>query len=211
MSEPYDERAARKAYMRKRQRLVFTVTGAVMVVALVVAVLFYYHVGGLGRIKTAAVLPNYGHSAPCAPKDADGKTVKYVDNKSISVRVLNGTTSLGFAGAVADALENLGFPRQQAENYSSTSVERTTIYFGSNAIAEAYTLNAYFTDAMMVMDNRDDMLIDVVVGATFNDLIDKKLAPDTNDTITDIEGCVAADQMTDLPQAIDHTPVYPAQ
>ena len=207
MAESYDERAARKAYMRRRQRLVFSITGMVMAVALVISLLFYYNVFGLGLVKTATVLPNYGVTAPCAPTDADGKTIKYTDNKSVSIRVFNGTPSFGFASAVAEALENRNFPQPQVDNYSSKKVERTTIYFGKNAIAQAYTLNSNFTDTMMVMDDREDMLIDVVLGATFNDLADKKDVPGTNDTIVNIKGCVAADKMTNLPKAIKHTPV----
>ena len=36
---------------------------------------------------------------------------------------------------------------QEATNYSSTNVERTTIYFGKNAINQAYTVAGNFTDA----------------------------------------------------------------
>lgn len=61
---------------------------------------------------------------------------------------------------------------QKIDNYSSTDVERTTIYFGKNAINQAYTLIGNFTDATMIMTAREDQLIDVVIGATFNDLQD---------------------------------------
>ena len=37
------------------------------------------------------------------------------------------------------------------------------IIFGKNAINQAYTVNSNFTDATMVMDDREDMLIDVVL------------------------------------------------
>ena len=66
---------------------------------------------------------------------------------------INGTPSFGFASAVAEALENRNFPQPQVDNYSSKKVERTTIYFGKNAIAQAYTLNSNFTDTMMVMES----------------------------------------------------------
>ncbi|NEG90424.1 LytR C-terminal domain-containing protein [Bifidobacterium aerophilum] len=223
MSEHYDERQARKAYMRKRQGTVFSIAAMAMAAALVISLLFYFHVFGLGRIKTAAVKPNYGVTVPCAPKDADGNPAKYVDNNKISVRVINGTKFSGFAKAVADELSsNRNFPNVQTDNWQTgtdkdgnaiynTKVERTTIYFGKNAIAQAYTVKANFNDAVMIMDDRTDMLIDVVIGATFNDLIDKEDVPGSNTEITSFEGCVAADKMTNLPKAIKHTAVEPVQ
>lgn len=222
MSEHYDERAARKAYMRKRQGAVFTVVAMAMAVALVVSLLFYFHAFGLGRIKTAASKPNYGVTVPCVPKGSDGNPAKYVDNNKISIRVINGTQFGGFARAVAEELgTNRNFPNVQTDNWQigtdkktgdpiyNTSVERTTIYFGKNAIPEAYTVKSNFNDAVMIMDDRTDMLIDVVLGATFNDLIDQKDVPTSNTEITSFEGCVAADKITNLPKAIKHDPVEP--
>ncbi|OZG66676.1 LytR cell envelope-related transcriptional attenuator [Bifidobacterium hapali] len=221
MTEHYDERAARKAYMRKRQSAVFTITGAILAVVLVISFLFYFHIGGLGVVKEAAQKPNYGVTVPCAPKDSAGNPAKYVDNRSINVRVLNGTKFAGFAKAVADELQNRSFPTVQTDNVKTgkkdkngndilnTKVERTTIYFGKNAIAQAYTVNANFTDAVMVMDDRQDMLVDVVIGATFNDLVDSKSVPSSNTEINSFDGCVDANTMTNLPKAMEHTEVNP--
>ncbi|MBT1162262.1 LytR C-terminal domain-containing protein [Bifidobacterium sp. SO1] len=221
MSEHYDERQARKAYMRKRQGTVFSIAVTALAAALVISLLFYFHVFGLGSIKTAATKPNYGVTVPCVPKDSDGNPVKYVDNNKISVRVINGTQFAGFARAVAEELgTNRNFPNVQTGNWQTgtdkkgnavynTSVERTTIYFGKNAIPEAYTVNANFNDAVMIMDDRTDMLVDVVLGATFNDLIDQKDVPSSDTEITSFAGCVAADKITNLPKAIEHDPVEP--
>ena len=78
MTQANDERAARKEYIRRRQKTVFSIVGAVMVVAMVVSLLFFFHVGGLGNVKSAAVQPNYGQQAPCPIKEADGNKAKYV-------------------------------------------------------------------------------------------------------------------------------------
>ncbi|KAB8287303.1 LytR cell envelope-related transcriptional attenuator [Bifidobacterium ramosum] len=214
MTELYDERQARKAYMRRRQRKVFGIAGTLLVVVLVIALMFYYHAFGLGESKQAATLPNYGVTAPCAPTDSKGNPVKYLDNRDVSIRVLNGTTFGGLAGAVADELQNnRAFPDVKAETYLDAKgnqiqdVERTTIRFGKNAIAQGYTVAANFTDAVMVMDDRDDLLVDVVLGGTFNDLVDRDKVPGSGTEITSIEGCVAADKMTNLPKAITHDPV----
>ena len=114
MTQANDERAARKQYIRRRQKTVFSIVGAVMVVAMVVSLLFFFHVGGLGNVKSAAVQPNYGQQAPCPIKEADGSKAKYVENRNITLRVLNGTKFSGFAKAVSDALQNREFnPRRR--------------------------------------------------------------------------------------------------
>ena len=207
MTQANDERAARKEYIRRRQKTVFSIVGAVMVVAMVVSLLFFFHVGGLGNVKSAAVQPNYGQQAPCPIKEADGSKAKYVENRNITLRVLNGTKFSGFAKAVSDALQNREFNTQAAGNYTSSKVERTMIIFGKNAINQAYTVNSNFTDATMVMDDREDMLIDVVVGATFDNLQNQKKVPTAGKEIDSFEGCVTVDKMTDVQKAPEHDAV----
>ena len=62
------------------------------------------------------------------------------------------------------------------------------IIFGKNAINQAYTVNSNFTDATMVMDDREDMLIDVVVGATFDNLQNQKKVPTAGKEIRQLRG-----------------------
>ncbi|RSX52161.1 LytR cell envelope-related transcriptional attenuator [Bifidobacterium goeldii] len=203
MTQPHDERIERKRYIRQRQRIVFTITGAALAVVFLVSSLFFFHVGGLGVVATAAVKPNYGVKVPCSVKDAEGKQQKYMGYTNIKVRVRNATKFSGLANAVAQALQKRQFSVVGYDT-NQTELTRTTIYFGVNAINEAYTLNSNFTDAVMVMDDRSDKLVDVVLGATFNDLRDKDDVPSADETIQDFEGCVAADKMTNLPKAAGH-------
>ncbi|PWG66963.1 LytR C-terminal domain-containing protein [Bifidobacterium callitrichidarum] len=218
MTQQVDEREARKAYVRHRQTVVFSITGAALAVIMVVSLLFNFHVFGLGAYVTPTTEPNYGNAAPCAVKGKDGKA-KYVANGSVGIQVLNGTDHLGFASAVGNALTKRGFSVQFIGNYqvkkgkvmvAKTDVERTTIYFGKNAVNEAYTLAGNFTDATMIMTAREDQLIDVVLGATFTDLQDTNASPQEGKEITSIEGCKAADKMANLPADTDHT-AYTAQ
>ena len=185
MTQANDERAARKEYIRRRQKTVFSIVGAVMVVAMVVSLLFFFHVGGLGNVKSAAVQPNYGQQAPCPIKEADGNKAKYVENRNITLRVLNGTKFSGFAKAVSDALQNREFNPQTPDNYTK-KVDRTMIVFGKNGVNQAY-----------------------IVGATFDNLQDTKKVPAAGKAITGIQGCVAVDKMTDLPKAPEHDAVNP--
>ena len=196
MTQANDERAARKEYIRRRQKTVLSIVGTIMAVAMVVSLLFFFHVGGLGNVKS------------CAVKEADGNKAKYVENRNITLRVLNGTKFSGFAKAVSDALQNREFNTQTPDNYTK-KVERTMIVFGKNAINQAYTVASNFTDAQLVMDDRQDQLIDVIVGATFDNLQDTKKVPAAGKEITSIQGCVAADKMTDLQKAPEHEAVNP--
>ena len=79
MTQANDERAARKQYIRSRQKVVFAIIGTILAVALVISLLFFFHVGGLGKVKSAAVQPNYGQQAPCAAQEQDGSKGKYVE------------------------------------------------------------------------------------------------------------------------------------
>ena len=55
MTQAIDEREARKQYVRRRQKVVFSIIGAIMAVVMVISLLFFFHVGGLGTVKTATV------------------------------------------------------------------------------------------------------------------------------------------------------------
>ena len=206
MTGIYDERAARKAYVRRRQTAVFSITVACMVVALVISLLFYFHIFGLGEPQTAENQPNHGVTVACAVPDSSG-TAKYVDTSAVHVRILNGTQHSGFARAVGEALTNRGFTVENVANYQKTDVKRTVIYYGKNAINEAYTLNDNFTDAVMRMDDRQDKLIDVVLGATFDNLKTKSRVLGKGAKIANIDGCVDGSKMTSLPKALTHDPV----
>lgn len=209
MTQENDEVSKRKAYAEERQKHVLKVTALAMAIVFALAVLISLHPFGLGLKKTALVEPNFGNTAPCAVAGSDGKA-KYVSAGSVGVRVLNGTTHSGFAKAVGEALsETRGFTVQTVGNFTNNNVERTTLYFGKNAINQAYTLAGNFTDATMVMTAREDELIDVVLGATFSDLQDEKNSPVAGDEITNIEGCVDASSMQNLPADTDHDK-YPA-
>ncbi|RSX54522.1 LytR cell envelope-related transcriptional attenuator [Bifidobacterium dolichotidis] len=203
MAQNNEESTERMIYMRRRQTMVFTIVGAVLAIALFISALFVFHVGGLGEAKTSAALPNYGQPAPCAVSSDQEVKPKYVDNKAVTVRVLNGTKFTGFAKAVGEALNNREFIVKNYENYPDGKIERTRIVFGRNAIPEAYTLASNFTDAVLVMDDRQDKLIDVDLGATFKDLRPESEVP-TGKEIVNIEGCLPADQMKDLPKAPEH-------
>lgn len=213
MAKPYDERAARKEYVRARQHRVLKITAALLTVVLLVAVLVYTKVINLEPKRSDIVQPNFGVQTVCAAKNEDGTPMAWATNTQVPVRVLNGTTFRGLANAVGEGLKNRQFNvvtvgnamNPDGKTYNS-KVERTTIYFGEQAINPAYTLARNFTDAQLVMDDRTDRLVDVVVGASFHDLRSLADIKDDGATIKDIEGCVSVQEMQQagLPKASKH-------
>lgn len=205
-----EEREARKRYVRARQTKVFAIVAILIVVALILSLLGFFHLtGGASKVSPADLASdNYGEPIVCAPANADKSPATYMQNSQVTVRVLNGTKSSGFARAVGEALQNRQFALTSVSNYSTTDVKRTTIYYGLNAIPQAYTVKANFTDATMVADDRQDALVDVVMGATFNDLTSKRKVPAPNAKIRNLKGCIAPDKVdkAKLPKAIDHDP-----
>lgn len=207
MTQEYDERIARKAFMYEKKRSVITTVSTGLAVTFVIALLVQFHVFGINSVKAPKDNPNYGVTAPCAVKGKEGTKIPYVDNRAISIRVLNGTKFRGFARAVGEALNARGFNLTEVNNNKTSNVKRTTIYFGKNAINEAYTVNSNFADAVMRMDDRQDKLVDIVLGSTFNNLLPKVDVPAAGAAIQEVEGCVKADTMKQLPKAAQHKEV----
>lgn len=218
------EREARKAFIRDRQRMVFTITAVILAVVLVVASLFFTGVIGNGKDSTkAAQAPNHGVLAPCPPllsedKDQDGtpQYAKVMNNSDVVVRVLNGTDKSGLGKAVGNALNLRGFSIESLDNYNVDghlqTVANTQIRFGRNAIPQAYTTLVNFNDAVLVMDDRQDKLIDVIVGNSFDNLISESQVKQTAGVeIEPIQGCSDVNAMTDLPKTDEHTQVDPPQ
>ncbi|MFT8593110.1 MAG: LytR C-terminal domain-containing protein [Bifidobacterium sp.] len=202
--KPFDERQARKQFVRRRQKLVFTITVVILAVAMVFSLLFT--LGDLGKSvkQSVASKPNYGVAVPCAPANST-----YVNHPNVTVRVLNGTDKSGLGTAIMEALSNDGFSTQTAGDFpSSTEFTRTEIRFGKNGIANAYTVATEFNDAILRMDDRSDKLVDVIVGSTFNNLKKTTTKTASGQKITSIEGCVTdPSTMKNLPKASSHTAV----
>ena len=66
MTYQVDEREARKAYVRRRQTIVFSISGAVLAVVLVIALLFNFHVFGLGELRQRGAVRGQGQQRQSA-------------------------------------------------------------------------------------------------------------------------------------------------
>ena len=101
---------------------------------------------------------------------------------------------------------------QGTGNWNSKTVsKKSIIYFGRNTVAEAYTLRAEFPNNVILrMDDRKDYLLDIVIGDDFRNLeTTQKVTEKTKKRLTSTEGCVAPDKLTKVPQAQEHTEVWP--
>lgn len=207
MTQEYDERIARKAFMYQRKRSVLTTVGVGLGVTFIFALLVQFHAFGINSVRAPKDNPNYGVPAPCAIIGKEGAKAPYVDNRAVAIRVLNGTKFRGFARAVGEALNARGFNLTEVNNNKSSNIKRTVIYFGKNAINEAYTVSANFADAIMRMDDRQDKLVDIVLGSTFNNLRPKVDVPAAGAAIHEVQGCIRADLMKNIPKADQHKEV----
>ncbi|WP_018142886.1 LytR C-terminal domain-containing protein [Alloscardovia criceti] len=198
-----NEREQRKLYLRARQRMILSGTIGFLVVAVIVSLLGAFGVFSPAKKAQGSKQTNYGVVTACPPEGAVS-----LNSSEITLRVLNGTNKSGLGTAVGEELRNRGFILQGVGDYESDSVmERTEIHFGANAITQAYTLAEQFNDAILRMDNRTDNLIDVVIGSSFNDLIDTTKTPKAGTAITALPNCVGADQLKDVPEASEHQAV----
>ena len=191
-----EEREARVRYLRDRHRLVITTAVIGIIVAALIAVpLALGWIGAPKKDDSGSQANNYGERTACLASDKDTA----VAANHITLRVLNGTKHAGFATAVGQEFTNRGF------------VKKSIIYFGRNTVAEAYTLRAEFPNNVILrMDDRKDYLLDIVIGDDFRNLeTTQKVTEKTKKRLTSTEGCVAPDKLTRVPQAQEHTEVWP--
>ena len=107
---------------------------------------------------------------------------KPLSSGEVVVRVNNGTEIPGLAGTTQSTLDGRGFVTVGAANWPSQYHGTALIYFGENGVRQAYTLARQFQDAELVLDSRDDITLDLVVGAAFadNPALREPLAPELN-------------------------------
>jgi hypothetical protein len=121
---------------------------------------------------------------------------KIVDDSLIAVRVLNGTKKSGFGQIVSEALKTRGFQLRDAETYGPTAsgapLEYSFIRYGKKAVRLALTLANSFKNPVLILDNRKDYLLDLVIGNDFENLRDAEevAALQVTGALINPEGCV---------------------
>lgn len=197
------EREARREYVHYRHRIVI---GVAIVFLVAVVVLASLVLAGVVRTEDEQASQttkanNYGVAAPCPPKDAAAPAYS-----QITVRVLNGTDHSGLAAAVSQALQLRGFT-MQTQGDSKTKLDRTEIRAGKNAITQAYVINQEFPDAILRLDDRQDMLVDVITGDSFDNLSPESSVTKPGKKLVPLQGCVPLSKMRITLKAPAHTAV----
>lgn len=179
-----------RRHRRERQVVVFGLL-IILIAALSVGAAAVYRGDAVGPFETEFVSPAGDFESDitlvCPPASTPP-----MDPAEVVVRVLNGTDTNGLAGAVESELSDRGYLTVGAANWSRGNLDGTVrILFGSDGIAEAYTLARNFTEVELMLDNREGPTVDVVVGgdydaavslrSTFDDLLDPDLNLFTDD------------------------------
>jgi hypothetical protein len=201
--------------MHERQAVVF---------GLLVAFITITGIGALA-IYTGAVEPPFDRQfsspkvdgeiadvkAPCLPEGT--LPVPYDD---VQVRVFNATGKGGLGAANEQVLKNRGFTIALVGNLQTPAGKATTqhstqISFGTAGIAQAYTLAAHYKDPVLVLDDRADATVDLVLGKNFVNLVDEELVTiDPTVPLTNPKDCVAAETITPKPAYVPPAPAEEA-
>ncbi len=174
--------------MQQRQTVIFgTLVAALLLVGLLGGAVWS------GVIPSPIDIPvNSGEPAPtpepiappCPP--ADTTPVAYAD---ISANVLNGTDEQGLASRTAATLQNRGVEVGNLADGTpyGGAVQITT---GPLGVTAAYTLAGLFNGAQIVLDDREDATVDVLLGEAFEGVLSEgEVTLDPEAPIPAPEGC----------------------
>lgn len=141
--------------------------------------------------------PQEKYTIPCLDKDTKSPLPG-----SVFVRVLNGSGKSGLGTAVGDSLQIRGFSIVGVTN-APFKTDYTQIRYGLNALSQAVLLSNHFSNAVLVLDDRSDGMIDLIVGHNFSNLIEKELVPTLQDSSVFDNKCVDSSKIK-VQKAIDH-------
>ncbi|MEV7974010.1 LytR C-terminal domain-containing protein [Cellulomonas sp. NPDC089187] len=204
---PDSARQRRRCRVRERQAVIFGVMLGAMAVSAVGAAAVYS--GNLSLpflsqpISSPAPTGLAAANSPCPPEGA--VPIGYGE---ITVNVFNGTSRPGLAGETARSLSGRGFligveANASSRGYSGSQEGTALIQFGAQGAAQAYTVAAQFDSPRLVLDDRQDASVDVVVGTAYNALVaagDVVLAP--GEPFASPEGCIPMDQVDPVAQPV---------
>lgn len=208
---PNAARQRRRRHTRERQAVVFGVLLGGLAVAALGATAVYTGSLNLPFLSRGFSTPDpTGLAAADSPCPPEGATP--VPYGQISVNVFNGTNRIGLAGTTADALASRGFTIASQANASTQGYSgyagTALIQFGSAGVAAAYTLAGQFDSPKLVLDDREDTTVDLVVGSGYSTMVaaaDVQLVADQPFAVP--AGCIALDQVV---AATRPTPSPPA-
>ncbi|GHH79737.1 LytR C-terminal domain-containing protein [Promicromonospora soli] len=201
MTSPgYDQaRVERRRREHERQAVVFGVLIAFLAVCGIFALAVYS--GAISSpfnrpFTTVGVTEQETYPVPCVPEASgqpDGALPSaYSDTQ---VRVLNASGESGLATAHESVLADRGFNIVGKGNVP-VLLQESEIRFGRKAIVQAYTLAAQFPEIRLVLDDRVDRKIDLLIGEDYVPPLDVEDVQLTADQpLRNAEDCVPADSI----------------
>ncbi|MFE7506117.1 LytR C-terminal domain-containing protein [Promicromonospora sp. NPDC057488] len=196
MTSPgYDQaRVERRRREHERQAVVFGVLIAFLAVCGIFALAVYS--GAISSpfnrpFTTVGAAEQKTYPVPCLPAvkgQPDGALpATYSD---VQIRLLNASEEIGLASAHETVLADRGFSIISKGNVPM-QLQESEIRFGRKGIVQAYTLAAQFPEIRLVLDDRRDRKIDLLIGEEFEaplDVEDVELTADQ--PLTNAEDCV---------------------
>lgn len=132
---------------------------------------------------------------PCPP--AGTMPVAYQD---VQVTVLNATRRGGLATDTAKALTARGFTVLSTGNSTSAVTGVARVRFGAAGVGAAYTLAAQIEGVTLVLDDRVDASVDLVIGPEFGSLLDPAtIGLDPTIALIGTDGCVPLAEALPVP------------
>ncbi|AEG45441.1 LytR C-terminal domain-containing protein [Isoptericola variabilis] len=189
---------------RERQAVVFGLLIAVLAVSGLGALALY--TGAIESpfdqpIRTPGTEAAPAGPVPCLPAvegQPDGALpVAYSD---VEVRVINASTTSGLAGAHAEVLRDRGFNVVLTGDLDHL-LTHSELRFGTSGIVAAYTLAAQLSDVRMVLDDRQDAVVDLLVGEEYERPVpEEEVALRADEPLQNAPGCVQVEEITPVAQ-----------
>ncbi|BDZ42512.1 hypothetical protein GCM10025865_18110 [Paraoerskovia sediminicola] len=191
--ERQSARARRRRHEHERQAVVFGVIIAGLAVVGVGALAVY-----TGAVDSPFDEPFYAPASdqsklavPCVPDET--MPVPYAD---VHVNVLNASGDVGIARITGDLLTDRGFTVDSLGNADET-LDFIEIATNAEGLPAAYTLAAQFETPAVVLDDRAEPTVDVLVGSGFSGLVEEESVGLEADTpLVNLAGCVPVDEIT---------------
>lgn len=195
-AEAQRRRAARRRRLQQRQTLIFGILiTALLAVALLAAAMWGNVIPSPFTRAFSAPEPTQAAAArvPCPPPDALPAPFP-----EISANVLNATDQSGLAASTAGGLAQHGVQISQQSNYAGDIDGPATIISGPRGLQAAYTVALLIPGSTVTLDGRDDEVIDVVLGGSFDQVLEPETAGlDPETPLTPPPGCTPVPEPSD--------------
>ncbi|WP_182112313.1 MULTISPECIES: LytR C-terminal domain-containing protein [unclassified Actinotalea] len=190
------ERRLRRRRQHERQAVVFgSLIAALAVAGLGSAAVYTGVISAPFLDREFSTPPPDAGAAALPPPPCPPEGTLPVQYNTVTINVLNGAGTSGLAGSTRDALTARGFAVLTAGNYPAKLPGTAQITFGEAGLAAAYTLAAHVTTPTLVLDQRADASVDLVLGQEFGSLVESNaVVLDQAAPLTGVAGCVPLEE-----------------